>query len=500
MKTFTLKLFNLFNSLSKQSAGDVMEDKILNSLLERCMDRYDMVLRWTSITVGVFLVFHLFIFIPFIIADKKLSDVEARLRNLQDTQKIVEGVSDDLTKLSEMSIKNLKSQSDELYGNLRNSFDKLSEYVENIRTEKKLQEIQTFIEKSNDNSDVRTILDRIQSNSNIRSLYSHVDMQESIQSLQSVNKGYLQNAQNKTAANSFNFEEGLKEQISSAKSVDEIRDLLLPTIEKDIIAPQFKAFNLAWQREIFPEMKSFSSKIQKRLENANTHDKSKNPPWGSILITLEDSMNYAEKIKFSPPENRFWWVTAKGKEDTLSDINFDFRRDFTQLVSIDKISDELSTTISQQQNAETNLRNDLESIKNSFEKFMEHQSGQIIGLPKQFGGIPIDLDSLILCYPFLIGPMLASFAVWQTRRLSDLITAIDIAKKHDKSNRNTLSKSFLSFIGVTAAGWLWLGISFWQLTAWHTLTYLSSVAMILLSGGVMTAAFIYRWRTIKRML
>jgi hypothetical protein len=338
-------------------------------------------------------------------------------------------------------------------------------------------------------------------------------MQESIQSLQYVNKGYLQKAQNKTSANSFNFDESLKEQISSAKSVDEIRELLLPTIEKDIIAPQFKAFNLAWQEEIFPEMKSFSSKIQKRLEKAKIQDKSENPPWDSILITLKDTMNYAEKATFFPPENRFWWVTAKGKEDTLSDINFDFRREFTQLVSIDKISDDLSNTIDQQQNAETNLRNDLESIRKSFEKFMEHQSGQMIGLPKQFGGIPIDLDSLILCFPFLIGPMLASLAVWQTRRLSDLITAIDVAKKNDKSNpladwmakklvanRNTLSKSLLSFIGVTAAGWLWLGISFWELTAWHTPTYLSSVALILLSGGVMTVAFIYRWRTINRML
>ena len=45
------------------------------------MDRYNMVLRWTSITVGAFLVFHLFVFVPFIIADKKLSDVEARLRS-----------------------------------------------------------------------------------------------------------------------------------------------------------------------------------------------------------------------------------------------------------------------------------------------------------------------------------------------------------------------------------------------------------------------------------
>ncbi len=442
-----------------------MEDKILNSLLERSRDRYDMVLRWTSIIVGVFLVFHLFIFIPFITADKKLEDVEARISKLQNTQKIVEGVSDDLSQLSEMAIGNLKAQSDELYGNLRNSFDILSESVENIRTEKKLQEIQTFIEQNRNDEGNRAILKHIQSDSSTRSLYSHVDTQESVQRLQSVNKGYLQEAQNKTATSSFKFEEGLKEQISSAKSVDEIREILLPTIEKDIITPHFNAFNLAWQEKIFPEMKSLSSEIRKRLEKANKQDKSEDAPWASILSTLENTMNYAEEIKFSQPENRFWWVTAEGKESTLSDINFKFRRDIGQLVSIDKISDELSSIIAQQQNAETKLRSDLERIKSSFEKFLEHQANQMIGLPKQFGGIPIDLDSLVLCFPFLIGPTLASLAVWQTYRLSDLITAIDVAKKHDESNpladwmaianRNSSSKTLLSFIGLTAAGCGW---------------------------------------------
>ncbi len=486
-----------------------MEEKVLNSLLERNRDRYDIVLRWISIVIVTLLTFHLFIFTPFLKIESKLLKAEEKLSILQDLEKEIGDISKKFEKLSSIAAVDLEKYSNEMYDQLKNDFEQLSELIEYIRLENKIKEIESAIEDMQNENDVKINFERITDDRDLRGIHS--ENIEAIQRIKTDNQRPLQETQHKATKNNFNFDENLKNKIRNAKNVEELRNILLPTIEKKIIATQFETLNQAWQTKTIPKMMVLANEIHKQLEEAAEKDLTDAGRWIAILSAIEETMEYAEKINFSPPEDRFWWISAEGKERELRNINFSFNKDLIQISSIKEITDELSDLITSQKNTEEKLKLELERMKSSFDEFLKKQTGQMLGIPKQFGGIPIDLSSLVLLFPLLIGQILAVLAVWYTRRLNELITAIEIAEQHDKNNPlvnwiikkiigrgNTRLKRVATFIGFTAIAWLWIIWASIQLANWHAIEAIKIIKLSLISGGIMTIGFIYSWRIRER--
>lgn len=485
-----------------------MDAEFLKSVLEKARDQYDIALRWTAIVVMVFLAFHLFIFSPFLKADKKLSKVEARLNSLPGIQRTVVGLSDDLTKLSDMATEALSKQLKRMFNALRSDFDDLSKLVERIRTSDEIQLSKTPAMEQPDIGQLH--MQRNIRESNIPNLV--VQERPNLQ-IQQIPGESIQPIKVVPPEQRFGFDHSLVNQVREVDNIDELTRILLSTIEEKIIAPRFDAFNQAWHTEILPEMKTRSDAIRQRLKVAEQTDTSEEAPWQSILTALENTMRSAKDMNFSPPANRFWWITVAGKGDALNNIDFRVRKELDQTITIKGVTDDLAKTISDQQNAETKLKSELERIKKSFDKFVEQQAGQLVGLPEQFGGIPIDLISLVSRFPLLIGLVLAALLVWQTRRLSDLIIAVTIVKEDEQTsplaawmtrriigNRKSHMKRLCSSIGFAITAWLWIGISSWELAGWRAVNSTEATKLFLISGIAMTIGFVYRWRATERIL
>ncbi|MCP4977442.1 MAG: hypothetical protein GY931_14905, partial [Maribacter sp.] len=189
----------------------------------------------------------------------------------------------------------------------------------------------------------------------------------------------------------FGFDHSLIDQVDKANSPNKLKDILRLTIEDKIIESRFKAFNQDWRLKILPKMKNSYDEIRKRLKVAEKTDTSKDASWQTILTALENIMQPAENMKFSPPADRSWWETVAGKGHALDKINFSVKQELDQSIIIKGVTDGLVKTVADQRTAETNLKKELDRIQKSFDKFVEQQAGQMVGLPEQFGGIPIDL-------------------------------------------------------------------------------------------------------------
>lgn len=111
-----------------------MDEEFVKSVLGKTQDQYDSALRWTAIVVIAFLAFHLFIFSPFLKADKKLSKVEARLNSLPGIMRTVTGLAGDLTTLSETSMEAVSKRLEYMFHAFRSDFSDLSILVKRIRT------------------------------------------------------------------------------------------------------------------------------------------------------------------------------------------------------------------------------------------------------------------------------------------------------------------------------------------------------------------------------
>ncbi len=497
-----------------------MDEEFVKSVLGKAQDQYDSALRWTAIVVIVFLAFHLFIFSPFLKADKKLSKVEARLNSLPGIMRTVMGLSGDLTKLSDMAMEAASKRLGYMFNALRSDFDDLSTLVKRIRTGDEIK----FSREKEEPKTAQPLEMQTTEQLDIDQLSFQQDIQESnIPNLMVQERSNLQMQQIPgeplqlirvvPPEQRFAFDQSLVKEVFNANNTDSLTRILLPTIEEKIIAPQFDALNQIWHTKILPEMKSRAEEIRQPLKVAEQTDTSEEAPWRSIRTALENTMQSAEDMNFAPPAERFWWITVTDKGGALAEIDIGVRQELDQTITIKAVTDDLAKSIAEQQSAEMKLKNELERIRISFDKFVEQRASQLAGLPQQLVGIPIDLISVVSRFPLLLGLVLAALLVWQTRRLSELITAVGIVREHDRSNPLAAwimrriegngkghTKRLWYSIGLAVTTWLWIGISSWELAGWRVVDSAEAILLFLISGMAITAGFLYRWRTNERAL
>ena len=496
-----------------------MDEEFVKSVLGKAQDQYDRSLRWTAIVVIILLVFHVLIFSPFLKADKRLSKVEAHLNSLSGMESTVAGLAEGLTGLSDAAMEAVSQQLKRTFRALRADFDDLSKLVERIRTGGGIrlseEKEQPGIEQPSETAAMERLIAELRLQRNMReSNIPNLSARErpNLQ-MQRAPEGALPQIKVVPPEQRFGFNQNLVDHIKNADNIDGLTDILLPTINEKIIAPQFEALNKAWRTDILPEMKRRAEEIQQRLKVAEQTDPAQESPWRSIRTTLESTLEAANNITFAPPADRFWWITVEGKGEELAKIDISVRQELDRTLSITGVTDDLAKTIAEQKSAEMKLKNELDRIKKSFDKFIERQAEQLAGLPQQIGSIPVDLVSLVSRFPLLIGLVLAALTVWQTRRQEQFIIAVGILREQDRSSplATWLMRSIdrkdrgrrmplRSSLGFCVASWFWIGIASWELAGWRAVGSAEATILFLVSGAVTTAGFVYRSKVLESEL
>ena len=460
-----------------------MDEDLVKSLFLRARDQYETAIRWALVVGLVCLAFFFVTFRQFIRVNKDLAIVQADIDQLSAILGEVQGLGESLEDLNASVTVPLKQVS----------------------------------------ASVPDLIERLQAlNSSVQTLRDpQVPVRHSPESGIMVQRL----VQSREVQQDFQFPEELAGQIVNAKSVIDIRKVLRPFIERNIVDPVFQQLNDHWQKDIVPSIEGKSQVILAKLTRGEKGFTDSKDLWGTIRQSVAITVQVANELEFHPPEDPFWWSSVRGKQVALFAIESEASaRLQSAMVDSDVLAElntQLKASLAREEELQDSLKQNLERVKKDFETYRR----QLVALGKPFEFLTVDLNVFVSFFPLFLGVVLAAISIWPARRLQELAESVELMAKRGHgepgwswffgrtrfafpSRGGTPVKDRLAWkrwqewfpwiLGPFCSAWV--GIAVWELARWgevsHSTLIISGVAACL----AVAFAQVYRLYVIRHVL
>jgi hypothetical protein len=475
-------------------------DELLKSIFLRAQEQYESATRWVFIIVLICILFHLMTFGQFVSFEKQLAgtkDEQTRLTELNDASSDLKA---NLTNLNGYVIRPLKGRLDALLSDLRSDFEALDRSVAQIRTPATLE----FTTSQAD----RLLERETPADSQMR-------VQEAVREIRKPLK-------------QFELGEELGQEIKAAATVDELREVLVPVIENQVIGQRFNQINSYWQRENLPKIKERIEAIRQKVQESKARFPEETAFWDTILESLNQTEQAGGELEFRPPKDPDWWATVSGKEAKLASIGEAAEKQISEAVEKSKAIDTLSEKVKAALDQQKAMQNRLEDSLRQLEKNFKEQQTKLADLSKPFGMLSFDLAALVQRFPLLLGIILAATIIWPAYRLREFALAADLMARQGEGKvawRWFLSRTRYSFStplesgpadeagvdepsrairpripGIVLPGliyWIWIAIAAWELSGWKDVNPLTLIASTVGGFFAVAAAQVYRFSIMR---
>lgn len=456
-----------------------MDTELLKSMFLRARDHYERAVYWAFLGFFICLALHALTFSQFVRLGKELTRVQTRLSSLTEFQRTVTRLESELSYLEKTVAKALETQTGYFLDQLIGQFEALNTSIAELRGE------QVTTSSFNTGS--------------MAAQYQVVEKQRI-----------------------FLFDEELQQKILAANSLIELETILLPVIETDIIQPQFDQLNQAWREHTLPTLTGQIKRILAILQDTRPAAPEAEPVWHETQANLEQVLAVVADITFQPPVlDSAWWESVSGKREAVADMEslvLDQLKDTMDSGTVTALSNQIASTLRQQQALQTSLQEDLDRIEECFVKQQSHFA--LLGKPFEF--LSFDIDMLVSRFPLLLGIMLAAITVWPARRLWEVAWTAELMAKQGQepiplawlkghlwmslpqtdttdTEANFTQRILLENVGRALLFCLWVGIAAWEFQDWEAGESVQVIWFMVAGWVAIAAAQGYRFYILRRI-
>jgi hypothetical protein len=269
--------------------------------------------------------------------------------------------------------------------------------------------------------------------------------------------------------------------IKQTQDYEELRKVLKPFIEKNIIEPGYSSLNEYWKTKILPDIQSQFDSFEKEMEAIE-----KLFPEGAeiskeLKASIEGTLSAFSNMEIkTPTQDPFWWSTVEEKERVRIGIEDRVADRLNEPPALLSLRVKVNTLLRNQEKFAGEIRKQISAL----EQQIKDQQEMLTSLAKPLKFIALELNSVMNLFPLLIGLFISALTIWTVMRLRELGQITHLMVKQGASPllwdwyfsqgflfrpRPLMDKSgpgsFLSIIksiGLCIILWAWIGIAAWQ--------------------------------------
>jgi len=460
-----------------------MDPEILKSLFLKGKDNYESAVRWSFIIVVVCLLFHIITFSQFIGLEKELAAVKIEKSRLEKLNLALEETKTRLEDLEAYIADSIKRLTSGMLADLKEDFTALDRAIAKLRTRTTAQ----FASTSAD------LLLEDQPRPNMA-------LQMPMQAARPLVK-------------EFELSDNIKARILNTNDVAELRMIVLPVIQTQIINPRFDELNANWQKQNLPDIQKRIVEARELLAKNSQGFPENKPLWERVATDLQIIEKLAREVKFETRGDADWWNSVGAKQTRLAEIQQsvegEFQRRFSNMTAVAKLSREMQASLENQKRLQTELETKMKKIEADFEQ----QKAALADLSKPFGLVTFDINTLVAKFPLMLGIALAAVTIWPAFRLREMAGPFYLltGRSGPTISLNWLTgriptstifpagqkgKQQLGDAGITAPAsssnllpmifpgliyWIWIGVCAVQLNGWRNISRLE-LSLVTLAG------------------
>jgi hypothetical protein len=373
-----------------------MDDDLIKSMFTRARDQYEAAVRLSAILVFVCLLFHTVNFNQFVRLNRQLAQAEAERNRLGELSQEVSALTDELQQSEKDTVQTLEQMLDQAQAKMVSDFTALDAAI---------AALQTPVTGDFTTAGLQGLLESDLSNAS------------AIQSGPSQLPGF---------ALSFDLDENTRQAILTAQNIDELRQVVLPVIEAQIIQPRFEELNAYWVNDAAPQLIETCNAALAAIDQKAASFPEGAALWEQARTNLKETIQVVSELRFQPPtDDPEWWTTVAGKRAVLEDI-FQAANDQLSAVSgstpIAALNRRIASIVAEQDNIASELKQELDEVEQNF----KDQQSKLATLGKPFEFISLDLAFVVSMFPLLLGLVLATITVWPAYRLRELAWTIGL--------------------------------------------------------------------------
>lgn len=468
-----------------------MNEELIKSMFLKARDQYEGAVRWALLAVIFSALFHLLTFSQYISLNKRMAEAQTISNDLGQLEGELSETTSNLEYCQLQMDDAFEQQVESTVRLLATDFEELSTAVNKIRTPS------------------TSGISPLDPNSLLEN-GSQITIQQP-QIGQSISRPV------------FQFDASLENEIRNAKSETELRQLLIPIIEEQIIQPRFRELNEFWKNNILTNLKDTIPQAMRALEDNRLLFPGDPKEFDELINQLDRTLNYVDSIVFVPPSSDpEWWDSVAGKRATLNEMRDAVISGFLDVSSVESFK-EAQTQVQEAHEKQVVLLDEIHAdIQELEEKFKQEQSRlEIMGKPFEF--VSLDLAFVVSIFPLILGLILSASIIWATNHLQGLAWAVDemVQTGGDRALLGWFSRrTGLSWesprenipggkewhrLGKRNKTWVliqlirillysvWMGIATWQLYGWEQRDT-TQILWFLAAGDVLIiVAGLYSW-------
>lgn len=467
-----------------------MDTEISRSIFSKARDRYDSAMRIAFLAILGLIVFHFTTFQPFIDATARLARVKIKNEALKDVQRKLIQIHSALKQLEKQTRNTINDALDRTLVNKVADFQQLSMMVTAIR---------------NSEADDLPAANGTPDMPQMQSPDEPVQMQMQVQRLAPRDDIRVQRPRSRQLPA---IEDTLVDRIKQGQSIEELRSLLLPYVQLNIINVRFTALNNDLQaqatalKEDAIAIRDSSAHFAKKLPSHTSHFK-------KLAQGMDAFVRAFDALSIQPPENDRWWTSVQSKMVAMDNLGADAEKSLAQHLNRE-LSEQLENDLrwAVQQNDTAKAKIDLE-IKD-LEKQFHSQQAQMQSLGSFMKWGVLNLKPVAAQFPLLLALILTALSLMLSRRIHELAVAITMMPDAQKELQQWLHRrvdgigGFVLFDRLPAkeymlagAGLLWVAIASWQVAGWEEVGPINAVVMFGISVPVIGFAGWYRRRVVE---
>jgi hypothetical protein len=437
-----------------------VDESLARSLLTDATARYESACRWSLITALVLLVFHVMTVAPFIRAHVERSAVMAE----QSTLETVAAELQTNLQAQERAMETVRDALDSMLVAKKSDFEALQRAVVSVRGS----------------------LDGVDGGGAV----------EDPPFVQAVPR--LQQDPRVDLFVELIRAEGLNAAVREADTGSELRTILTPLIEREIIAPRFARVEEIWQARL-PQLEQGADALGERFaelasENADA------ALWGRMRSEAERYSSTLRDVVFRAPDDPEWWHTVVGKDAAILQMK-DVEVELISPESFRAASASLQGWLDDRDAIVADLNAQLDALQQLFDE----QQDRLTNLLVPISGVALDLSIVVGHFPLVLAAFLGVAIAWPERRYRALFRAAALARRanlltaEDVSlmlpGRNTAS-SFAYALGGVALSIGWIAFAIRQLASWDGRVGLGLAVMTAGAILIVIAAGVYNLRAV----
>lgn len=488
-----------------------MNENPLNSIFSRVRDQYSAAVRWKYLAVILLLLIHLLTIGPFIELSREKSKTEPKIKMLSEVKSKIEG----------LGFEDLKIR-------ISNEMEtQLTKFVENLRFDFKCLDltVQDLRKKDQPESELPREGD---------SPLGYIGTRESAlaaeRSSRNTNNGSNMALQMGRGGSAGKIVRPLKitdpnvlKNIEFWENRDEMLKALKPFVDPNIIEPRYSELNDYWKYNLLPEIQKKFEKLTKDVNDLKSEFPERLDEWEKLSKAFEKANSAASKLKFKPPieqltEPPFWWSSEDEKKGVKIELKDMVMRQVEEPAVLTSLREQVTQLFIEEEEWGEKIDKDMEKLKVQFEE----QEKKLGSIAKTLQFLALDLESVMVIFPLLLGLILAGATAWTTLRLRELGWTIHLMIKDGadqhlwdwycaqvflllpkfSSNITKQHNSLLirKSIGLCAMSWIWIGITAWRLYGISEITPVRLFVVTCIGATVAALAQVHHYVVINSTL